>query len=96
MIAQPIDTTQSTQNVLTALSTVERKALIVQNDYNTDNQYSDTAPSAQGGTATGKGTGVFLDIYNVGAGDISDIAERKNEIKTNEYNSSNGYPNFAL
>ena len=42
----------------------------------------------------GRGTGAFLDVYNVNAGTIDDIIERKNDIKINKFNSSNVYPNF--
>jgi hypothetical protein len=42
----------------------------------------------------GRGTGGFLDVYNVNAGTIDDIVERKNEVKVNQYNSSKVYPNF--
>jgi hypothetical protein len=44
----------------------------------------------------GRGTGIFLDVYNPAAGTIDDIAERRNGIKTNRYNSSNQYPNFQI
>ena len=40
------------------------------------------------------GTGTFLDVYNVNAGTIDDVVERKNEIKINKFNSSKTYPNF--
>jgi hypothetical protein len=43
----------------------------------------------------GRGTGSYLDVYNVNAGTITDVVERKNEIKINKYNSSNPYPNFT-
>jgi hypothetical protein len=42
----------------------------------------------------GRGTGVFLDVYNDGAGTITDVSERKNEIKINRFNKFNTYPNF--
>jgi hypothetical protein len=42
----------------------------------------------------GRGTGTFLDVYNVNAGTIDDIVERKSEIKINKFNSSKTYPNF--
>ena len=46
------------------------------------------------GDAKGRGTGVFLDVYNQSAGDATDLVERKNEIKINKFNSSKPYPNF--
>jgi hypothetical protein len=42
----------------------------------------------------GRGTGTFLDVYNVNAGTITDVVERKSEIKINQYNQSKTYPNF--
>ena len=42
----------------------------------------------------GRGTGAFLEVYNVNAGTIVDIAERKDDIKINKFNSSKTYPNF--
>ena len=42
----------------------------------------------------GRGTGIFLDVYNNGAGTIEDIVERKNTIVKNKFNSSKTYPNF--
>jgi glutamine cyclotransferase len=35
-----------------------------------------------------------LDVYNVNAGTIDDVLERKNEIKINKFNASKPYPNF--
>jgi hypothetical protein len=46
------------------------------------------------GDSMGRGTGVFLDVYNTAAGTIDDVVERKNEVKINKYNSSKTYPNF--
>ena len=48
------------------------------------------------GDELGRGTGVFLDVYNPTAGTSTDVAERKNEIKINKFNSNKPYPNFAL
>jgi hypothetical protein len=42
----------------------------------------------------GRGTGVYLDVYNNGAGTSVDITERKNDIKFNKFNQFNTYPNF--
>ena len=46
------------------------------------------------GDDLGRGTGAFLDVYNVNAGTINDVVERKSEIKINQYNPSKIYPNF--
>jgi len=91
-----VDLTQNEPNALTAVADMERAKLIPRNDYNeVGNQYSATNRDAMAdGDAMGKGTGVFLDVYNVNAGDITDVLERKNEIKINQYNSSKPYPNF--
>jgi hypothetical protein len=75
---------------------VERAKLIPRNDYNdVGNQYSVVNRNALAdGDAKGKGTGVFLDVYNTNAGTITDVAERKDDIKINKFNSSKPYPNF--
>lgn len=93
-----IDLSQNIPNALTAYAEAERKKLIPKNDYNSEgNEYSSTNPDALAdGDRLGRGTGVFLDVYNSGAGTIDDIVERKNEIKINKFNSSKPYPNFPL
>jgi hypothetical protein len=59
------------------------------------NEYSSVNKDAiADGDSMGRGTGAFLDVYNVNAGTIDDIVERKNDIKINQYNSSKTYPNF--
>jgi hypothetical protein len=92
-----VDLSQNIPNSLTAYADVERAKLIPRNDYNAvGNQYSDVNPDAVAdGDSKGRGTGVFLDVYNTNAGTIDDIVERKNEIKINPYNSSKPYPNFT-
>jgi hypothetical protein len=92
-----VDLSQNIPNSLTAYADVERAKLIPRNDYNSvGNQYSDVNPDAVAdGDSKGRGTGVFLDVYNTNAGTIDDIVERKNEIKINPYNSSKPYPNFT-
>lgn len=91
----PIDFSQPT-NKLTVIADVERKRNVVKNDYNeVGNQYSATNPDAVAdGDSKGRGTGVFLDIFNDKAGTIVDIVERKNEIKINKYNQNKTYPDF--
>ena len=91
-----VDLTQNEPNALTAVADVERSKLIPRNDYNeVGNQYSVVNRDAlDDGDAKGRGTGIFLDVYNANAGTITDVVERKNEIKINSYNSSKPYPNF--
>jgi hypothetical protein len=91
-----VDLTQSEPNALTAIADRERAALIPKNDYNAvGNQYSSTNKDAVAdGDSMGRGTGSFLDVYNVNAGTIDDIVERKSEIKINKFNSSKTYPDF--
>ena len=91
-----IDLSQDIPNALSTYAEQERSKLIPRNDYNEDgNQYSVTNPDALAdGDRLGRGTGIFLDVYNSAAGTVEDVAERKNEIKINKYNSSKIYPNF--
>lgn len=93
-----IDLSQNVPNALTAIAEAERAKLIPKNDYNAvGNPYSAVNQDALAdGDSKGRGTGVFLDVYNTGAGTIDDIVERKNEVKINRYNSQNQYPNFQL
>lgn len=93
-----IDLSQDVPNQLTAIAELERAKLIPKNDYNSvGNQYSSVNQDALAdGDRLGRGTGVFLDVYNTAAGTIDDVLERKNEIKINKYNSLNQYPNFQL
>ena len=91
-----LDLTQTEKNTLTAIAEQERAKLIPKNDYKqTADEYSVTNPDALAdGDSKGRGTGVFLDVYNNAIGTREDIFERKNEIKINKYNSSKPYPNF--
>jgi hypothetical protein len=91
-----IDLSQNEPNQLTSIADQERARLIPKNDYiATADEYSSTNPDAiADGDSKGRGTGVFLDVYNNAAGTKDDIFERKNEIKINKYNSSKPYPNF--
>lgn len=93
-----IDLSQNEPNALTAIADAERAKLIPKNDYNAvGNEYSSVNRDAVAdGDSMGRGTGSFLDVYNVNAGTSTDIVERKNEIKINKFNSSNTYPNFQL
>jgi hypothetical protein len=77
-------------NDLTAIADIQRKSLIVKNDYKTVNPYSNVNPDAlSDGDESGKGTGIFLDTVN--GGSSVDIVERKNEIKVNEYQPNKPY-----
>jgi hypothetical protein len=93
-----IDLSQNVSNALTAIAEQERAKLIPKNDYNqVGNEYSATNRDAVAdGDNLGRGTGVFLDVYNQAAGDKVDITERKNNVKINKYNSSKGYPDFQI
>jgi hypothetical protein len=88
----PLDFSQP-PNRLTAIADVERKKNIVKNDYNQQgNSYSSTNPDALAdGDAMGRGTGVFLDVYNQSVGTSVDVVERKNEIKINKYQPNKPY-----
>jgi hypothetical protein len=77
-------------NELTTIANSVRKKLKVKNDYKTDNEYSSVNPNAiSDGDEYGKGTGVFLDTIN--GGSVTDITERKNVIKINEYQANKPY-----
>lgn len=78
------------KNDLTAIADLQRKSLLVKNDYKTVNPYSAVNPDAiSDGDESGKGTGIFLDTIN--GGSSIDIVERKNEIKVNEYQPNKPY-----
>ena len=91
-----VDLSQNEPNALTAYAEAEWAKLIPKNDYNAvGNEYSSVNRDAVAdGDSMGRGTGTFLDVYNVNAGTIDDVMERKNEIKINKFNSSKTYPNF--
>jgi hypothetical protein len=91
-----IDLSQNEPNAMTAIADAERAKLIPKNDYNAvGNQYSSVNRDAVAdGDSMGRGTGAFLDVYNVNAGTIDDVLERKNEVKINKFNSAKPYPNF--
>ena len=93
-----LDLSQNEKNALTAYADAERAKVIPKNDFNAaGNQYSSVNRDAVAdGDSMGRGTGAYLDVYNVNAGTIDDIVERKNEVKINQYNSSKPYPNFTV
>lgn len=91
-----LDLSQNIPNQLTAIADAERAKLIPKNDYNAvGNEYSAVNRDAMAdGDELGRGTGSYLDVYNVNAGTSVDVLERKNEIKINKFNSSKPYPDF--
>ena len=91
-----LDLSQTEPKQLTAIADAERKKLITRNDFaQSVDEYGVTNSQALAdGDEMGRGTGVFLDVYNDGAGTITDIFERKNEIKINKYDKFKTYPNF--
>ena len=79
-------------NELSRIAEAERKKLFPKNDYAMNNQYSSVNPNAlSDGDEKGRGTGNFLDVYNQNIGTRTDIVERKNEIKVNEYQVNKPY-----
>ena len=91
-----VDLSQTETNQLTAIAYAERKRLITRNDFIRDaDEYGVTNSQALAdGDDMGRGTGVFLDVYNDRAGTSVDIFERKDDIKINKFNKFNIYPNF--
>jgi len=91
-----VDLSQTETNQLTAIADAERKRLITRNDFIKDaDEYGVTNSQALAdGDDMGRGTGVFLDVYNDTAGTSVDIFERKDDIKINKFNKFNTYPNF--
>jgi hypothetical protein len=91
-----VDLSQSETNQLTTIADAERKKLITRNDFIKDaDEYGVTNSQALAdGDDMGRGTGVFLDVYNDTAGTSVDIFERKDDIKINKYNKFKTYPNF--
>jgi hypothetical protein len=96
MTTEPINLEQTENNDLTKVGQAERSKLFPKNDYKKDsNQYSATNRNALAdGDDKGKGTGVFLDVYNQSAGANFDVIERKSAEKINKFKPSNTYPNF--
>lgn len=91
----PLDFSQDIKNQLSAVAEQERAKLFPKNDYTLVNQYSSTNKDAiADGDELGKGTGIFLDVYNQQAGGLTDNVERKNGIKVNRYDQNKTYPDF--
>lgn len=91
-----VDLSQNIPNQLTAIADAERARLIPKNDYNAvGNEYSAVNKDAMAdGDTLGRGTGVFLDVYNTQAGTSVDVMERKDDIKINKFNQFKTYPDF--
>jgi hypothetical protein len=86
----PIDFSQPL-NALGQIGQTERTNVIKINDYKQSaNEYSSVNKDAMGdGDAFGKGTGIFLDIFNGGSSD--DNRERKEQIKINAFQVNKPY-----
>ena len=91
-----VDLNQTEPNTLSSIAELERGKLIPKNNYNkSGNEYSSVNKDAMAdGDSKGRGTGRFLDVYNSTAGTIEDVAERKSEVKINQYSAVKTYPNF--
>jgi hypothetical protein len=93
-----IDITQTEDNQLSKIAERERAKLIPKNDYKAvADEYSATNPDALAdGDSKGRGTGVFLDVYNQEIGTREDVLERRAEIRVNKYNDNRTYPDFQI
>lgn len=91
-----VDLSQDIPNAMTIAADIERAKLIPKNDFNAvGNEYSVVNRDAiADGDSMGRGTGIFLDVYNTNAGTIQDVTQRQSEIKINKFNSFKVYPNF--
>ena len=95
-VYEPVVLDQTENNQLSLIADSERKKLITRNDFKKNaDEYGVTNPQALAdGDDMGRGTGVYLDVYNDTAGTSLDVAERKDDIKINKYNRFKTYPNF--
>jgi hypothetical protein len=91
-VNEPLNFEQPT-NDLSSIAEAQRALLFPKNDYKkTANEYSTVNPDALAtGDSQGKGTGGFLDTYNLSAGAIQDIQERNSEVVINEYKPNSPY-----
>ena len=80
-------------NQLSAIAEAERGKLFPKNDFSPkSDKYSAVHPDVvSDGDEIGRGTGIFLDVYNQNVGTSTDVFERKDDIKINKYNSSKPY-----
>ncbi len=85
-------------NDLGQIGVEQRKQLTVINTLKKEaNEYSSTNPDALAdGDEMGRGTGGFLDVYNLGAGTFTDIKERQIETAVNEFKPNNPYTTPTL
>ena len=86
----PIDLNQPA-NSLSTIAEKVRKDLVVKNDYQSSkHEYGVTNSDAiSDGDGKGRGTGVFLDIFN--GGTSTDQVTKIDNIKLNKYSSKNPY-----
>jgi hypothetical protein len=91
-----IDLSQNEENNMTKIAERERAKLFPKNDFAPGvDEYSVTNPDALAdGDSMGRGTGIFLDIFNENAGTREDINERRDNIRVNPYNQNRPYPQF--
>jgi hypothetical protein len=79
-------------NQLSKIAEEQRKKLFPRNDFKPTDPYSSVHPDAlANGDKIGRGTGGELDVYNLGAGTSTDIAERKDDLKINKFSPNNPY-----
>jgi hypothetical protein len=88
---EPINLSQP-DNDLSKIAERERAKLIPKNDFKKQNEYRSTNPAAMAdGDSKGKGTGIYLDVYNRNAGDIYDLTQRRENVVVNEYQFNKPY-----
>jgi hypothetical protein len=95
-VYEPVVLDQTENNAMSAIADAERKRLLTRNDFirGADEYGVTNSQALADGDDMGRGTGIFLDVYNTAAGTNVDIVERKNDIKFNKFNQFNTYPNF--
>jgi hypothetical protein len=78
---------------LTEVATSQRDMLFPKNIYSPKSEkYGPQHPNAMSdGDEKGRGTSVFLGVRDDNTGTQTDILTRKDNVKTNSYNSGNGY-----
>lgn len=90
---ESLDFTQP-MNKLTEVAEQIRKQQLSRNDYSFDNQFgANNGDAMSDGDQYGKGTGTFLDTS--AGGSSSDITERINGVKVNQYSQNKPYQNPA-
>ena len=78
---------------MTEVAKAERDKLFPKNEYSPKSEfYGPQHPNALAdGDEKGRGTSVFLGVHDADTGTKTDVITRKDLIKTNAYNSKNGY-----